>query len=143
MIPRSVTQCGCHFAQKPELSSHQMARKLRRWRWGSSLCPARDGGSDWTASQAMATSVRAVLPSSSASFVLHLFVVLSRFPAVPLFLGYVTCVLLGIWHIDVTTATQFVKQHNQFSPRDIGNPRHWNPESKHRDITTSAHWNPK
>ena len=28
-------------------------------------------------------------------------------------------------------------------PWDIGTPRHWNLESKHRDIGTSGHWNPK
>ena len=28
-------------------------------------------------------------------------------------------------------------------PWDIGTPRHWKPESKHRDIGTSGHWNPR
>ena len=28
-------------------------------------------------------------------------------------------------------------------PWNIGTPRHWNPESKHRDIGTSGHWNPE
>ena len=35
-------------------------------------------------------------------------------------------------------------QLNKVSPPwDIGTPRHWNPESKHRDIGTSGHWNPE
>ena len=46
--------------------------------------------------------------------------------------------------IDATTATQLLINTTWFSlPRDIGTPRHWNPESKHRDIGTSGHRNPE
>ena len=62
----------------------------------SSLYTLRDGGSDWAASQATATSVRAVL----ASFVLHLFVVFLSFwvtslSSFHLVLGFFT--VLAVW----------------------------------------------
>ena len=42
------------------------------------------------------------------------------------------------------TATQLLINTTWFSlPRDIGTPRHWNPESKHRDIGIAGHWNPE
>ena len=48
------------------------------------------------------------------------------------------------FHIDVMPATQLYSNTTRFPlPWDIGTPRHWNPESKHRDIGTSGHWNPK
>ena len=53
--------------------------------------PLRDGGSDWAASQATATSVRAVL----ASFVLHLFVVFLSFWVTSLTSFYFT--VLAVW----------------------------------------------
>ena len=50
----------------------------------------------------------------------------------------------AVCRIDVTTATQLLINTTSFPlPWDIGTPRHWNPESKHRDIGTSGHWNPE
>ena len=48
------------------------------------------------------------------------------------------------FHIDVMPAPQLLSNTTRFPlPWDIGTPRHWNPESKHRDTGTSGHWNPK
>ena len=90
------------------------------------------------------------------------FIRLAPLRCVPIFLGYVAFfILLGTglfsryWQcgrivatrygcIDATTATQLLTNTTWFSlPRDIGTPRHRNPESKHRDIGTSGHWNPE
>ena len=44
-----------------------------------------------------------------------------------------------VCRIDVTTATQLLINTTSFPlHRDIGTPRHWNPESKHRDIGTAG-----
>ena len=44
--------------------------------------------------------------------------------------------------IDTMTATQLLTNTTRFSlPRDIGTPRHWNPESMHRDAP--GHWEPR
>ena len=118
----------------------------------SSLYPLRDGSSDWAASQATATSVRAVL----ASFVLHLFVVLlslwvTSFTSFYLVLGFFSVLgsmavlsLRGTAVFTLWRQLNFLINTTRFPlPWDIGTPRHWNPESKHRDIGTSGHWNPE
>ena len=54
------------------------------------------------------------------------------------YLRYVICCVY------VSTATRLLSNTTRFPlPWDIGTPRHWNPESKHRDTGTSGHWNPK
>ena len=43
----------------------------------------------------------------------------------------------AVCRVDITTATQLLINTTRFSlPRDIGTPRHWNPELKHWDIGT-------
>ena len=57
---------------------------------------------------------------------------------------FVTMWYAAVCRVDITTATQLLINTTRFPlPRDIGTPRHWNPELKHRDIGTSGHWNPE
>ena len=100
----------------------------------SSLYPLRDGSSDWAASQATATSVRAVL----ASFVLHLFVVFLSFwvtsrTAFNLVLGFFS--VLTVW----PSATQLLINTTWLSlPRDIGTPSRSTGTLEPRDIGTPS-----
>ena len=126
-------------------STRQRARRRRPQHgivtmWYAAVCRVditRDGGFSEPGDGDLSPS-----NSPSASFVLHSFVVLSRFPAVPLFLGYVVYALLGtglFWQygrivatrygsIDGTTATQLLINSTRFSllgtleNRDIGTP---------------------
>ena len=57
-----------------------------------------------------------------------------------LVLPYCRIVATRYCSIDAMTATQLLTNTTRFSlPRDIGTPRHWNPESMHRDAP--GHWN--
>ena len=79
-----------------------------------------------------------VLPSSSLSWLRR-----SRstwYWASLLVLPYCRMSLRRGFHIDVMPATQLLINTIRFPlPRDIGTPRHWNPESMHRDAP--GHWN--
>ena len=83
-----------------------------------------------------------VLPSSSLSWLRRLRS--TWYWASLMVLPYCRIVATRYGSTDAMTATQLLINSTRFPlPWDIGTPRHWNLESKHRDIGTSGHWNPK